>query len=366
MKILVIDNSAVVKRGNSYCTNNLNGLFLTDLISCGNSITYFQFASETKNSISNFDLRANGIKYKPLKFFSNKIIRYIYAYLVTISYILKTDFVYLYYPSSFKYIPLLCWLLGKKYGLYVRGERGINDLVSKRNYYHAYTIFTVSDYFTNYINDITKKNKAYTIRPMIPFTEKDIVTDRPYAEKGKFNVLFLGRIAKDKGIEELLHAVKRLKDKEYNFELNLVGNGEYFTEARQIEKSLNIESITHFKGAAYEPERVKEYYLGADIYILPTYHEGFPRTLYEAMIFGTPIITTFVGGISAVMKKNYNCLEIAPKSIESIVNELAYAFDNYNSMIEYAKNATETVKHIVDSNRLSHAQHLNEILINDR
>jgi len=362
MKILIIDNAAVVKKGKSYCTNSLNGLFLSDLISCGNDITYFQFAFDTKNSISNFDLKANGIKYTPLKIFNNRMIRYIYAYLSVIPYILKNDFVYLYYPSSFKYVPFLCRLFNKKYGMYIRGEQNITDSVSKKNYFNAYTIFTVSDYFTNYINNLVGEIKAHTIRPMIPFDEKDVVTSRNYKINGKFNLLFLGRIAEDKGIKELFKAVKILKDKGYLFELNLVGNGEYFAEANQILKSLDIEDIAYLKGAIYEPEKVKECYMNADIYILPTYHEGFPRTLYEAMIFGTPIITTFVGGISALMKDRENCLKIEPQSVKCIVEGLEFAFNNYDKMVKYAQNASATVARIVDSKRLTHAQHLNKVL----
>lgn len=362
MKILIIDNSAVVKRDNTYCTNNLNGSFLSDLISCKNYLTYFQFAFETENSISNFDLKANGVNYKPLKLYKNKVIRYLYAYLTAIPYILKNDFIYIYYPSSFRYIAFLCKLFNKKYGLYIRGEEGVTNSLSRKIYQYAYTIFTVSDYFTAFVNEFTGKNLAYTIRPMIPFTEKDVVFNRSYKENGKFRVLFLGRIAKDKGIQELLYAVKILRDKGYDFELNLVGNGEFFTEAREILKSLKIEDSVCFKGVVYQPQKVKEYYTDADIYILPTYHEGFPRTLYEAMIFGTPIITTFVGGIPSLMKDGYNCKKIKTKSVESIVDGLEFAINKYNKMVEYAKNGRETVLRIVDSKRLTHAQHLNKIL----
>ncbi|HHX69330.1 MAG TPA: glycosyltransferase family 4 protein, partial [Gallicola sp.] len=112
------------------------------------------------------------------------------------------------------------------------------------------------------------------------------------------------------------------------------------------------------------PIEIAEYYTKSDVYILPTYHEGFPRTLYEAMIFGTPIITTFVGGIPGIMKDGYNCKRIEPKSVVSIVAGLEFAICNYNKMIEYAKNGTDTVYNILDPERPSHAGHLNQILEN--
>ena len=365
MKILIIDNSAMNRIGNSYFTNSLNGLFVNDLLAFNYQITYFQFALETQNTISFYNLSKKSIKCYPLKPYKNKLIKYINAYIRVIPRVINNDFIYLYYPTSFKYTAFLCMLLKKKYGLYIRGMQGLNDIASSIIYKNAYTIFTVSDYFTNHVNKIVKKNIAHTIRPMIPFTEKDIVEKRNYKAKEKYQVLYLGRIAFDKGIEELLNAVKILNEKNYSFELNIVGNGEFLDEAKKIANNLRINDIVSFRGTAFEAELIKSYYLSSDIYILPTYHEGFPRTLYEAMIFGTPIITTFVGGISSLMVDGDNCKEIKPKSIDSIVEGLEFAFNNYLKMIEFAKNATKIVEKVIDSKRLTHAQHLNQIITKD-
>lgn len=365
MKILIIDNSAMNKKGGTYCTNSLNGLFITDLIECENKISYFQFAKEINDSISSFNLEEIGVKCYPLKLSKNKILNYLRGYFKIISLILKHDFIYFYYPTSFRFATIICWFFRRKYGLYIRGMQGLNDKISKWNYEKAYTVFTVSDYFTSQANKITNSSKANTIRPMIPFTDKDVVTDRVYTIKQKFNILFLGRLDRDKGIAELLRAVEVLKEKEYNFELNLVGDGGFMPEVKRTVKDFNIEDVVNIRGAVFDSNKIKEYYAQADVYVLPTYHEGFPRTLYEAMIFGTPIITTFVGGIPALMKNEFNCIEIKPKSVDSIIKQMEFAINNYDKMIEYAKSGTQTVLKIVDSNRLTHAKHLNKILKNE-
>lgn len=362
MKLLLIDNSVIVKKNNSYFTNNLNALFIKELISCGYKITYFQFASEIDNSISAFDLRSNGIEYNPVKRFNNKLIQYIYAHIIIIPIILKSNFVYFYYPSSFKYATFICKLLGKKFGLYIRGERGIEDSISMKIFKNAFTIFTVSTSFTNNINRILGTDKAITIRPMIPFTDKDIISNRSYIIKQKYSILFLGRIAKDKGIEELLSAISILKKEKYLFELNIVGSGEFIENANKIVEKLKISDFVQFVGPVFETNIIKEYYLNADLFVLPSYHEGFPRTLYEAMIFGVPIITTLVGGIPSLMKDNYNCKSIEPKSIDSTVEGLKFALDNYDKMIMFAKNGTKTVAEVVDASKMTHAQNLHKIL----
>ncbi len=364
MKILIIDNSAIAKDNNGrYYTNALNGLFLDDLIECGNQLSYYQFTTEINKTISVYDLEEHKVRCVPIKLKKNKLLNYLKAYLKIIPEIKKNDFVYFYYPNSFKYATFLCRLFGQKYGLYIRGMLGLDDYISHKIYKKAYIIFTVSDYFTKRVNEIVGRKIAHTIRPMIPYTDDDIISNRTYTKRSYYNLLFLGRIDKDKGIVELLNAMKQLSQKKkYKAFLKIVGNGPFLSEAKLLCKELDIEDIISFEGVVCDDNIKRNYYLEADVYILPTYHEGFPRTLYEAMIFGTPIITTFVGGISVIMEDNINSLKIEAKSIDSVVEKLEQALGNYLEMGRLAIKATETVRKIVDKNRLTHGQHLNEII----
>lgn len=367
MNILLIDNAAMAKDNNSrYYTNALNGLFIDDLVECGNQLSAYQFTTESNKTISVYDLEEHKVRCVPVKSKKNKILNYITAYIKIIPEIWKADFVYFYYPTSFKYATFLCRLFGKKYGLYIRGMLGVDNSLSHKIYKKAYTIFTVSDYFTNRVNEIVGRKVANTIRPMIPYTDDDIVNDRTYRQKPHYNLLFLGRIDKDKGIVELLNAMKELSQKkEYSVLLKIVGNGAFLPKAKQLCKDLGIEEFVSFEGSVHDDELKKRYYLDADAYILPTYHEGFPRTLYEAMIFGSPIITTFVGGIPALMKDETNCFEIEPKNINSIVDKVDKLLTDYENIAnQLTSNARNTVAPIISKNRLTHGKDLNKILNN--
>lgn len=362
MRILIIDNSSVQQRHGHYFTNSLNGLFIDELTELGNSLKYFQFASFSLNSINSFDLEEHGVMCEIATLKHNKLLNYLFAYLKAWKALRTTDFAYLYYPNSFKYIALLCRLLHKPYGIYIRGMNGLRDKMSHYVYKHAYTIFTVSDYFTNMVNQITRNDIAHTIRPMIPYTDSDVVIGREYAEKEEFSILYLGRIAVDKGLAELIQAVKKLHDLGYKFILKVVGNGEFYPHLSKMVEDMCLQDFVSLEGSVYNNDIKADYYKKADLYILPTYHEGFPRTLYEAMIFGTPIITTFVGGIPALMIDGENCKKIEPKSVDSIVSSLSYAMENYSEMGKMAKSASELVLKIVDRKRLTHAKHLNLLL----
>jgi glycosyltransferase involved in cell wall biosynthesis len=196
---------------------------------------------------------------------------------------------------------------------------------------------------------------------MIDFNEKNLNYNRLYNTRLN-KILYLGRLSEDKGLFELINAFKILIGRDHNLVLDIVGNGDFMDKLKIIIENLGLERVVHIRGGIFEPELIKYYYENSDLYILPTYHEGFPRTLYEAMIFGTPIITTFVGGIPAIMKDEFNCIEINPKSVFSIVNKIEFAINNYSKMVEYAKNGLDTVKDIISSKRPSHAKQLNQIL----
>ncbi|KAF5039733.1 Glycosyltransferase Gtf1 [anaerobic digester metagenome] len=358
-KILVIPNTGISKLENDFSVEKNTGEFAFELQTFGNIVTFYGQIIKEVNNIHTYKILENKLRIKGLNRQKNKILNYILLYLRIIPEVFKSDFIYIFYPTSFKYVTFLCKILNKKYGLYIRGMEDMHGTVSYWIYKHSFAVFTVSDYFTSFVNKVTLEEKASTIRPMLPFSEKDIISDRKYNRNKHYNILFLGRIAKEKGIQELIYAAEKIKEKRKDFIINIVGDGEYYEHAENLIQRLDLTEHINLLGGIYDTEQIKKNYLQSDIYILPTYHEGFPRTLYEAMIFGTPIVTTFVGGISSIMKDMYNCLEIKPKSIESITSVLIFAMDNYSLMMNYAENGKKTVNNIVNSTRLSHARELN-------
>lgn len=366
MKILLIDNSSLTPVNDSLCCEPKTGGFSSELKSLGHQVTMYGQIIEDKNNIHSFDILKNDICVVGYKRKKNKFINYIFLYLMIIPQIIKNDFIYIFYPNSFKYISILCWILNKPYGLYIRGENDLCSKESKYIYKKSKVIFTVTDYFSKIIKKISSKEMIFSIKPMIDLNQNDIFFDREYRVEGKFKILFLARIEKDKGIEEFLYAISDLINrKKYKIEVDVVGSGGFLENAKAIAKELNILDVVDFKGAIFDKNIIREMYIQSNLYVLPTYHEGFPRTLYEAMIFGTPIITTFVGGIPGIMEDGFNCLKIEPKSVSSIVNALEYSFENYPDMQNHAKNGMETVRLIVDSSRLSHASHLSSVLNNE-
>ena len=258
---------------------------------------------------------------------------------------------------------MICHLFRVKYGIYLRGTVGIDSRLSKHIYRHASLICTVSEMFTDKVNSVNRNGVALTIKPMISYSEMDII-EREYKIPECFNIMTLCRIEEDKGISELLHAIAHLKKSgNHKFHLNVIGDGGFLFESKKIVEKLGIRDQVSFIGAVNDQDQKQKWFQDSDIYVLPTYHEGFPRTLYEAMIYGTPIITTMVGGIPALMKDEVNCFAIEKHSVDSIVDKLNYSMEHYEHMIQCALNAKEIVSKVIDSNRPTHAEDVHKAIL---
>lgn len=111
------------------------------------------------------------------------------------------------------------------------------------------------------------------------------------------NILYLARIDRNKGIWETIKAFVMLQQKYPYLHLNICGNGEsaFVKEVEEYVEKKHILGIT-FCGRVSGKQKV-EAFVNNDIYILPSYSEGMPTSLLEAMAFGLPVITRPVGGV---------------------------------------------------------------------
>jgi glycosyltransferase involved in cell wall biosynthesis len=114
--------------------------------------------------------------------------------------------------------------------------------------------------------------------------------------KGEFNILFLSRVEEAKGIFLALDTFAMLKEDYEGVGLTIVGDGSRSNDAKYYCKERLIKDVIfcgHLEG-----EEKYQMFCDASCYLLPTYGEGMPNALLEAMAFGLPIITRSVGGIT--------------------------------------------------------------------
>lgn len=141
------------------------------------------------------------------------------------------------------------------------------------------------------------------------------------------NWLFTGRIDPLKGLFELVEALKEVREQSYNVVLNIVGwesdpSKPVETALKQRANHLGVEPHLIFHGKKTVGSELNSYYRMADIYVIPSYHEGFPRTIWEAMANSLPVVASAVGGIPDTLVHSEQAILIAPRSVSAITTAM--------------------------------------------
>jgi glycosyltransferase involved in cell wall biosynthesis len=340
------------------------GQFFVELAKMVEKLELFQFRMRFAghDCMADFNIKDKGFDIFSIRRGNYKFIPYLKAFWQGFGRIHECDFLYLYYPGNICIIlALFAVFQGKPFGLYVRGEHGIQSRISKFLFRRAVISLTISPKFTDLIRQ--SGGNADTIRPMMDDTEQDIVLDRTYKAKDHYKLLYLGRIERAKGSYELVSAIRLLIDQGVrNVSLDMVGDG---ADAMMIKKQVRDWGLTDFitiRGTISDRRILKGFYRDADLFILPTHYEGFPRVLYESMIAGTPILTTFVGAIPYLMKDGYNCYRFSPKKPSELSAAIIGVLQDYNNKSIVAINGTETIRNYLSDKTETHAQQLMRIL----
>jgi glycosyltransferase involved in cell wall biosynthesis len=155
-------------------------------------------------------------------------------------------------------------------------------------------------------------------------------------------LVFFGRIGERKGTFDLVKAFAHLPDDlQAKTELILAGDGE--VERGQIlANELNVSARVRFLGwvDAKQRDNLLE---NADVFILPSYNEGLPLALIEAMSWGLPVITTPVSGIPDLVKSHENGLLIPPGEIQQLSEAMQLLIENQPLRTALGRAARETV-----------------------
>ena len=141
---------------------------------------------------------------------------------------------------------------------------------------------------------------------------------KPYPENDKVHFLYLGRFMKEKGMDELCTAVRRLHGEMGDrIVLDLVG---FFDDDYQDQvNQLVAEGIAVFHGFQSEP---RPYYAAADCVVMPSYHEGMSNVLLEAAATGRPVITSDIHGCKEAINDGKTGLLCRVKDAEDLYQQM--------------------------------------------
>lgn len=159
----------------------------------------------------------------------------------------------------------------------------------------------------------------------------------------KFTFLFVGRIVRDKGINELVEAFMRVREG-CNVRLLLVGQYEDNLDPVSEETRMRIEKCEDivYAGPQYGRDLLA-YYAVSDSFVFPSYREGFPNTVLEAGAMGLPSIVTDINGSREIIKDGKNGMIIPPKSVETLAEAMLRMVEDKTMRKQMAENAREMI-----------------------
>ena len=136
-----------------------------------------------------------------------------------------------------------------------------------------------------------------------------------------FTFVFVGRIVRDKGMNELVEAIKLLDKEGKKFKVIIVGRFE--SELDPLREG-NEEFIRTHSSVCYVglQSDVRPYLLAADALVFPSYREGFPNVVMQAGAMGLPCIVTDINGCNEIVEDGVNGVIIPPKDVQALHNAM--------------------------------------------
>lgn len=246
----------------------------------------------------------------------------------------------------------------------------IQDLYIKKIIKHSSMMCAANEYERDIFLDIYKNAKVKIVRNGVDL--KSLVSNVNF--KLKYNidsnfVLFVGRFSKSKGIENLINAVKKIKDEldEYNTQLVIMGvDFGYEKEMMElIDKFELSKQIIVIKNPPRED--VIAAYGESEFLILPSLWELSPLVPLESFAFKRPVISTNAHGIPFTVQDNKNGILVEPENAELLAIAIVKLLNNSNlrenlgmegynfvknecNCVSMAKNVLKVYENILDNN----------------
>lgn len=157
--------------------------------------------------------------------------------------------------------------------------------------------------------------------------------------KDEFVIMTIARLEKVKGIKYLIEAMKNDQLSVISYQLLIIGEGSERRNLKNLVKKLNLENKVKFLGEVPN-EKIPEYLIAADCFVLPSLKEGFGIVLLEAMAANVLVVATDVGGILDIIENGKTGLLVEPRNPQ----EIAEAIMKIYSQPEISKNLTKTAR----------------------
>ena len=199
------------------------------------------------------------------------------------------------------------------------------------------TIVALSEQWRDFFKSIGYSDNCVVINN--PITEPQKI--KRSLNDGLKHILFIGKICPEKGVFDMVDMIIEHKsDFHGKICFHIAGNDQVEKLQALIEKH-GLSSIVKYEGWV-AGEKKSHLFNNSDIFILPSYVEGVPVSILEAMSYGVPVIATDVGGVASVVSHDYNGLFIEPGNKEQMFAAINRLIKDENFKDELVANALKT------------------------
>lgn len=223
------------------------------------------------------------------------------------------------------YKPLLKYLLNRADMIFVATEGHIDG----------------SDFLPEYREKCRILPYGITVEDYLNIDRKPILTEK-LTDKNSVKVFFTGRLVYYKGVDVLLKAFAKVK----NCELFIAGTGELENSLKTCAESRGLTEKVHFLGFLSD-EELRQAYADCDIFVLPSVvkSEAFGIVQLEAMVYGKPVINTFLpSGVPHVSLDGETGLTVPPSDVNALAKAINRLAEDKELREELGRNAAERVK----------------------
>ena len=232
-------------------------------------------------------------------------------------------------------------LHGAKFDIYYSQATNLEKFIIAYGFYITDKVVVLSREWLQKITTFCDSSKITIIPNSVPVNQlKENILKKKC--EIPLTILFMGEIGQRKGVYDLLDAIKLLDLDNSQVKVLLCGNGEIEKVSKYV-ADLGLKEVVELPGWISGQEK-KKLLDEAYLYVLPSYFEGLPMSILEALATGIPVITTHVGGIPDAVRDGYNGFLVPTNSPQQIADRIEKVLNDKNLWNRLSKNALLTIK----------------------
>ena len=260
-------------------------------------------------------------------------------------------------------LPVGCWIIGSDIHSIAIINR-LNLFLTRKSLESSDMVFSESKDLERTALKLSNKGvKIKTFYKGIKASEfiKRAESKSALAELGLNNdkkyLLFVGRLIRTKGILEVVKSFIEIAKYSTQYELIMIGEKiEINTILSMLRDSMLLDRV-HFKGIL-SYEEVAKYMRACDVLVFPSWSEGLPNVVMEAMASGLPVVTSDVGGITEIVHNGITGIAVPPKQVSILTKAILRMINDENLKRNCTKNAMKLI-----SNEFDVSKNVNKLIM---